>query len=61
MTEATGLLVHSEDWPHGLRCGDCCRLLGDGDRYAERLTGMVGDVPAMMIVCIACDVKEAAL
>lgn len=48
------LIVRAEDWPHGLRCGDCARLLKDGDGYSERLTGMIGDVPAVMIVCIDC-------
>lgn len=52
---APGLIVRAEDWPYGLRCGECCRLLEDGDRYAERLTGMVDDVPAVMIVCPSCD------
>jgi hypothetical protein len=46
--------VRAEDWPHGLRCGDCSRLLSDGDHYAERWTGMVGEVPAVLIVCVAC-------
>jgi hypothetical protein len=49
------LIVRSEDWPHGLRCGECCRLLRDGDGYGERLSGMVGDFPAYMIVCHSCD------
>ena len=37
------LTVRAADWPHGLRCGQCSRLLEDGDGYAERLTGMIGD------------------
>ena len=52
---APGLIVRAADWPHGLRCGECSRPLKDGDRYAERLTGMVDDVPAVMIVCCPCD------
>lgn len=54
-----GLIVRAEDWPHGLRCGECSCLLEDGDRYAERLTGMVDDAPAVMIVCRPC-AREAA-
>jgi len=49
------LIVRAEDWPYGLRCGECYRLLKDGDRYAEKLTGMVDDMPAVMIVCRPCD------
>lgn len=51
---APDLIVRDEDWPHGLRCGECCRLLKDGDRYAEIWTGMVEDTPAEMIVCHPC-------
>ena len=48
------LIVRAEDWPYGLRCGECHRLLKDGDRYAKRWDGMVGDIPAVMIVCDPC-------
>lgn len=51
---AGDLIVTAEEWPHGLRCGDCCRLLRDGDGYAERLTGMVAGFPAYMVVCRPC-------
>lgn len=52
---ASDLIVRAEDWPHGLRCGECRNVLLAGDRYAERLTGMVGKIPAVMIVCRPCD------
>jgi hypothetical protein len=55
MPSDQGLIVRARDWPHGLRCGDCCRVLRDGDRYAERLTGMAEDTPVVMIVCRPCD------
>jgi len=48
-------MVRAEDWPYGLRCGECSHPLEDGDRYAERLTGMVGEVPIVKIVCCPCD------
>jgi hypothetical protein len=51
-------VVRADDFPHGLRCGECCRVLRDGDPYAERWTGMMGEFPACMIVCAACDVPE---
>lgn len=50
------LIVHDKDWPYGLRCGECSRLLEDGDRYAERLMSMVHEVPVVKIVCVPCDV-----
>ena len=49
-----GLIVRDADWPHGLRCGECSRLLEDGDRYSERLTDFIGETPAVMIVCVPC-------
>jgi hypothetical protein len=55
---APGLIVRAKDWPYGLRCGECSRLLKDGDCYAERWTGMMHDRPAVMIVCSRC--AEAA-
>jgi hypothetical protein len=52
---ASDLIVRAKDWPYGLRCGECSRVLEDGDRYAERLTGMVGGTPMVKIVCCPCD------
>jgi len=49
-----GLKVKPKDWPHGLRCADCNRRLGKGDRYCTRLEGMVDDVPLVVIVCPLC-------
>ena len=49
------LIVRVSDWPHGLRCGECCRVMHEGEPYNERLTGMVDEVPAYMIVCRPCD------
>lgn len=42
------------DWPHGLRCADCDKLLGEGDRYASKLDSFIGDVPVVLIVCLEC-------
>ena len=50
-----GLIVRVEDWPHGLRCGLCSRSLDPGDRYAEQLTHMAGEVPVVKIICVPCD------
>ena len=48
------LIVRDADYPYGLRCGECSLLLRDGDRYSERLTDFIGDIPAVMIVCVPC-------
>lgn len=58
MSERAALTVRAGDWPHGLRCGECSRLLEHGERYSERLTHMIGDVPAVMIVCLTCAIPE---
>lgn len=49
-----GKVYRDEDWPHGLRCADCDRLLREGDRYSERLTGFQGEHPLLLIVCAGC-------
>lgn len=51
-------IVREADFPSGLRCGECSRLLREGDQYAERLTGMIEDIPAVMIICVPCDMPE---
>jgi hypothetical protein len=49
------LIVRDSDYPHGLRCGRCNRLMKDGDRYAEELTGMIGGLPMVELMCIPCE------
>ena len=44
----------TEDWPHGLRCIDCNRELGGGDRYASRLEAFQDDIPITEIICLEC-------
>ena len=52
---APDLIVSAERFPYGLRCGKCHRPLYEGDRYAESLTGMAGDIPVVKFVCVPCD------
>jgi hypothetical protein len=52
---APGLIVSAAKFPYGLRCGECSRPLEPGDRYAESLTGMAGDIPVVKVVCVPCD------
>lgn len=59
-----GIEYSDTDWPHGLRCADCERVLLDGDRYSERLIGLepipcngpgtCDAWPVTEIVCLRC-------
>ena len=49
------LIVRLDEWPGGLRCGECHRKMNDGEHYAESLTGMAGATPVVTIVCCPCD------
>lgn len=53
--DSEALIVRASDWPRGLRCGECCRVLHDGEPYAERWTGMMTEFPAYMVVCVTCE------
>lgn len=57
MTVPPELIVRAEDWPYGLKCGECRSPLEEGDRYAERLTGMAGATPVVLITCQSCDIS----
>ena len=47
-----------DDYPHGIRCMGCNRLLERGQPYTERLVSMAGDTPVVEIVCVYCSVGE---
>lgn len=51
-------MIHETEWPWGLRCMDCKDELGEGDIYAERLTGITGDLDRPLftvdVVCASC-------
>jgi hypothetical protein len=49
------LIVRPEDFPDGLRCGECHREMTDGEHYAHRLSSFLGDTPVVRIVCVPCD------
>lgn len=40
--------------PHGLTCMDCEKQVVSGDEVAERLVGMVQEVPMVEIICGSC-------
>ena len=57
---ADGTLLHrDEDWPHGLRCAQCKRLMSEGDCYSERLESFIEDSPVCLIVCEDCALSGA--
>ena len=39
----SGIEVTYQDFPDGLRCSDCGNEIHWGDRYSERLEGLMGD------------------
>lgn len=44
----------AEDWPHGLRCGECLQAFTAGVPIAEQFSGLIGEVPAVVPVCVPC-------
>jgi hypothetical protein len=54
------LVVRAEDWPYGLRCGECHREMTDGENYSRRLSGFVEDAPVSVVVCVPCALGLAA-
>lgn len=47
-------VYHAEDWPHGLRCGECSGLFVEGQPISKRLDAFQEDVPIVTIVCVPC-------
>ena len=47
-----------EDWPHGLMCMDCDKVLQEGDRYGHRLVAMTSfagkAATVEEIICLEC-------
>jgi len=57
------LICTYDDFPDGLRCSECNREIEWGDRYSERVVGMMGDtfadltgepVVEVELVCLRC-------
>jgi hypothetical protein len=49
-----GIEYRDDDWPHGLRCGQCRRRIREPERYSEQLDAFVDDAPVVVIVCLGC-------
>ena len=54
MTELLGVPYVDEQWPHGLRCAECHRLITAGDRYSEKPVSIAGTIPVVRVVCVVC-------
>jgi hypothetical protein len=52
-----GIPYHDAEWPHGLRCADCHRVMAEGDRYSEQLASMADELPVVRIVCLGCALR----
>lgn len=49
-----GIEYRAEDFPAGLACSECGRVLREGERYSEVLVGFSEDVPVAQLVCTGC-------
>lgn len=47
-------IFSEEKFPHGLLCESCGRPIGVGEKYSERLHGMVGEHFVVIYVCGSC-------
>jgi len=43
-----------DDWPHGLRCGQCRHLFSESQRYIAQPDAFIEDALLTKIVCLAC-------
>jgi hypothetical protein len=54
-----GRMVRAEDWPTGLRCGECSRELRAGSYYRQRDAGIAPDGLAIkLVVCLDCGARQ---
>ena len=51
-------MVLEGDFLGGLLCAVCDREIDVGQLYAERLSGMVGSTPAVVLTCVYCDIPD---
>jgi len=52
--EELGMEYREQDWPHGLRCGECRRVIREGERYSTLLYAFSDDAPVCLVVCLGC-------
>jgi hypothetical protein len=51
-------VVTVAEFPHGLRCARCRRLIAPGQLYGSTPVGMSGAVPVEELVCPECEVSH---
>lgn len=49
-----GHVVTEYEFPGGIECPGCGKGLYEGDRYTERLTGLVNTIPLTELCCLEC-------
>jgi hypothetical protein len=47
-------VVTVAEFPHGLRCARCYRMIGAGERYGSVPLAMSGPDPVEELVCLEC-------
>src|SRR4051794_34886915 len=49
------LVMTKREFPHGLRCGECHRIIRKGRQYVSIPEGVAADgLPSGMLVCVPC-------
>ena len=60
MNEPTRDRCATEEFPHGLRCMTCNRVIEYGEEYGELLDGATGEgITKHDLVCVACETNPA--
>lgn len=54
MMHMTFPVVTDADFPDGLMCPDCRRVIDVGRPYTERLDGMIWNTTTVILVCVYC-------
>lgn len=49
-----GEVYRDDDWPHGLRCGQCRHIFRESQRYIAQPDAFFEDALLTKIVCLAC-------
>lgn len=55
MGDRPQFVVKVDQFPGGVRPGECHGELTDGEHYARRLSAFLGVTPVSLIVCVPCD------
>ncbi len=53
-------IMKASDWPHGLRCAECSRIIVEGEALNERIEGFLDGIPILEITCMGCSEPHQA-